>query len=184
MSNITNPLQSIINAAAKNLPATTGSVARHTRRSSMIVADVSLSMATPAWGGRTKHDVLREAVMASGHDEIVAFSSVPVVVRPDQLPLPSGSTALHNALDRAILEQPRRLLVISDGEPDDPRAALASARSFDGTIDVLYIGPESNPAAIEFMASLARSGRGNLHRNDIAKASAPALTNTVRGLLA
>ena len=73
MSNLpANPLQSLIGRAAQELPATTGAVEPYYERlrriggrDTVVLADVSGSMAAPAWGGRTKHSVLRDALAAT-----------------------------------------------------------------------------------------------------------------------
>lgn len=191
MSNITNPLQALINTAAQTLPARTGVVAQHAERArrasrTAVLADVSGSMSSQAWGGRSKHEVLREALSAidPGRHDLVAFSETAArIADAGDLPVPSGGTALDRGLEEAMRDGPGRILVISDGQPDDELAALAVARQFDGTIDVLYIGPDSDVMAMRFLEQLARCGRGQYHGSDIARATAPALVSTVRTLL-
>jgi hypothetical protein len=190
-----NPLQSLISAASRSLPKHTGLVDSATDRinrlgnseGSVILADVSGSMEAPAWGGRSKHEVLRDAlaeVMRAPANLLVAFStSARVLQGVDQLPAPRGSTALHIGLRAAMAQDKARILAISDGEPNDEAAALAEAADFGGVIDVLYIGPDSNAAAMGFLRRLARAGHGRFHGSDISKAGQPALTTTVRGLL-
>lgn len=51
---------------------------------------------------------------------------------------PNGSTAMHIGLRAAIAQRRGRILVVSDGEPDDEASALAAASDYLGTIDVLY----------------------------------------------
>ena len=105
-----NPLQGLISKASTTLAKQTGHVAqaqeRITRiknRPSVVLADVSGSMASPAWGGRTKHAVLREAIAATlqaGKHELLAFSDrVTSVTSAASLPPADGGTALHLALD-------------------------------------------------------------------------------------
>ena len=54
-----------------------------------------------------------------------------------------------------------------------------------GVIDVLYVGPDGDKAAIDFMRRLARTGVGRVVVNDVVRpASArPQLAHSIRGLL-
>ena len=75
-------------------------------------------------------------------------------------------------------------MVISDGQPDDPARALAIARKFRGAIDVLYVGPDSDAAAIAFMRQLAAAAGGEVIVNDISQpGGAKQLTNRMLYLL-
>lgn len=158
-----SPLASIVAAAKKSLPDHTGATARaeYVRsrpRRSIILADVSQSMAEPA-GHRRKIDVLSDALRTVGSDaDVVAFSTHPVQMLPgQQLPEPRGGTALHLALDYCT--DATHVLVISDGHPDNPHKALAAAdRLRDTRIDVIYCGPENDHEGVAFMSRLARHG--------------------------
>jgi hypothetical protein len=194
MSNsLTNPLQGLIARAAQTLPATTGAVEPYAERlrrinsgRTLILADVSGSMESPAWGGRSKHTVLRDAIAATmrPEHELIAFNDAGVLLSSAaDLPPPRGNTALHLALHAAIARDPGRILVVSDGEPDDEKAALAAAAKFPGVIDVLYIGPDANTAAMRFLRALAKTGHGQYHGSDIARAGQPALAHTMHQLL-
>ena len=189
-----NPLQRLIAKASTDLAKQTGAVAqaqeritRINNRPSVVLADVSGSMASTAWGGRTKHAVLREAIAATlqnGRHELIAFSDrVTPVSSAASLPEAVGGTALHLALSAAIERDPGRILVISDGEPDNEDAALATAARFKGVIDVLYIGPDSNAAAMRFLHRLALAGHGRFHGSDISRAGQPALAHSIQLLL-
>lgn len=172
---LTNPLQSIVRRAASALPVTTGKVdlqrERLARRAGgiVILADVSHSMAAPAWGALRKIDVLRDAVAAAmqRHPEwrLIAFSETarPVAAVPE----PESSTNLVAGLEAARAHDPGVLLLISDGQPDDPAAALAIAASWRGAIDVLYVGPDSDATAIAFMRKFAAAAAGDVRVNDI-----------------
>jgi len=187
MSNVINPLQALIKSAAQTLPTQTGAVDRFRARHEaagprVIIADVSMSMASLV-GSRPKIDVLREAatdLRKAYSCRLITFSDV-AVVDAETIGPPSGSTALHLALDAAIALRPCNTLVISDGEPNDAALALACAEKLSGLINTLYIGSESNRSAIEFMQALARRGCGEYRHN--ALRSVPVLTNDMRLLL-
>lgn len=190
MGQLTNPLQSIVGKAASTLPANTGAVAAYAARAArigsaptVILADVSGSMAEPAHGGQSKHAALREALMQTATGRVLAFASAVRECGPADLPPPGGGTALHRALTAAIALSPGLILVISDGEPDDAGAALLAASHFPGVIDTLYIGPDSNADAKAFLRALASAGHGRYHGSDISRAGQPTLALTMRTLL-
>lgn len=176
---LSNPL-AVALAAAKKLPATTGATADARRRLARvtIVADVSGSMAEPA-GERRKIDVLAAAIAEARPDmpeqETIAFATTARVLGPaERLPDPAGGTAMHLGLAEAARRDGKRVLVISDGMPDDRRQALAEAdrlASAGATIDVLYVGPETDASAIAFMRSLVR--RGSMRVHDIVRLHEP-----------
>lgn len=169
-----NPLQTLINSASV-LPARTGIVdefrARRARSAGdeVILADVSGSMAEPAWGSKRKIDLLREAVAdVSGHYcRMVAFASRAAPCDAAGIPEPAGGTRLDLGLAEVARLRPRTTLVISDGRPDDPDLALAAADAVTGVIHVLYVGPDSDADAMAFMDRLARRGTGRYRHADI-----------------
>lgn len=173
--NLTNPLRNLVSAAAQRLPVETGKVAAQQARlnrragSVVILADVSRSMSSAAWGDVRKIDVLRDAVAVARSNRpgtmLVAFSADAREV--DSIPEPESSTDLANALEAVRQHDPGVTLLISDGQPDDPAAALRIARTWRGVIDVLYVGPEGDTKAIEFMRSLAAAAAGSVHVNDV-----------------
>ncbi len=192
MSNLpVNPLQSIIRRAANTLPVVTGRVAvqqeRIDRRRGQVVilADISASMGGPAWGAQRKIDVLREAVagaLKQAGAKLFVFSSD--VREVSGIPEPENNTNLAGALNEVQKLDPGVTLVISDGQPDNASAALAAARQFRGVIDVLYIGPESDRAAIEFMKRLAAAAGGDVRTHDVARlGNAQQLLGHIAGLL-
>src|SRR3954454_19197901 len=95
------------------------------------ILDCSGSMAEPV-GRQRRIDVLQtildRILPAAPGACLIAFASIPVVLdRGARLPEPGGSTALHLALEVAAGLQPEQVIVITDGEPNDPDAALEAA---------------------------------------------------------
>jgi Mg-chelatase subunit ChlD len=188
---ITNPLQGLVKRAAGSLPAKTGRVAAQQERinrragETIVLADISASMAAPAWGGKRCIDILREAVAGARTQRAVrlfAFSNSTREV--DSIPEPELSTDLANALEHVRALDPGVTLVISDGQPNNAARALEVAAQFRGVIDVLYIGLESDTAAMEFMRRLARAAGGDVRAHDVLRlGNAPALLSHIAALL-
>lgn len=176
----THPLQGLLAKAQATLPATTGRVAAQQARidrrqgATVILADISASMACSAGGDQRKIDVLRDAVAGARRQRdarLFAFSTAAREV--DSIPEPENNTNLAGALEHVLPLDPGTVLVISDGQPDNADRALAVARRFRGAIDVLYVGPDSDSAAIAFMRRLAAEAGGDVQMHDIGKISSP-----------
>jgi hypothetical protein len=155
---------------------------------STILLDVSESMNTPVAGGQRRIDQLAailKNVVTSGV-RLVAFNDSITALEPgQQLPEPSGSTALHLAFDHALQMSPRHVILISDGQPDAPKAAIASAGTLGCVISTFYCGEETNREAIAFLKQLALCSRGGVGRPQIADLHKPEkLTGELRLLLA
>ena len=143
----------------------------------VILADTSGSMADTA-GSRAKIDLLREAVAETWEGlhpsvrRLVRFDSAALsLYSPAELTEPSGGTAMHLGLRTAGNVQPTRVIVISDGQPDDAAEALKAADELGCRIDVLYCGPDSDAASIAFMRRLARVGCGECVVEDVVRAA-------------
>ncbi len=124
--------------------------------------------------GERKIDILRKSLdWKLGEREIaIAFSSSCQMLKSlAAIPEPQGSTAMHLALQKSQLYNPRHALIISDGIPDDQIAAISAAEQLSGVISTLYIGLDSNKEAIAFMKKLARLGCGSANVCDISKPS-------------
>jgi hypothetical protein len=110
---------------------------------------------------------------------IFAFSSTVIELKNavgDQgvhLADPGGSTALHRAIEHVAPLRPSPLIVISDGEPDDARAALDAACGLHCVIQTFYCGDETNRGAIAFLRDLALCSRGGVGRMRIGNLAKP-----------
>ncbi len=134
----------------------------------VVLADVSGSMR----GTRidTLTQALRQLWPAMPKAALITFNSLATRIQsPDYLPHPFGSTNLRGALDMAAGLHPAKVLVISDGEPDDRSGALDAADLIPGVIDVLYVGDDGERDCIQFMQELASRGGGSCVVNDVAK---------------
>ena len=177
------------------VPGSLGSIAKGAGQSlaeaflgadAIVVCDVSGSMVTTdARGGRRRYDVACEElsklqVQMPGKIAVVAFSDAPQFAPGGVPPFTSGGTDLARALafvkpaDGCV-----RVVVVSDGQPNDPEAAMREARKFKSPIDVIYVGPEGGSGAV-FLADLARASGGTYVTAD----RAHELANAVQKMLA
>jgi hypothetical protein len=190
---LANPMQALIDLAARSTTKDTGESARFRARidsggwGAVILADTSSSMDEGA-GSTTKIEILRRALDQVVPDlascRLISFDSFArLVPSPSALPTPNGGTALHLALDLAATFRPGRTLVLSDGRPDDEAAALASGERLPGRIDCIFCGPDSDRQGKDFLARLARLGCGNFEHADLARSSSLRLATMARGLL-
>lgn len=133
----------------------------------VVLVDTSGSMMDcDAPGGRRRYDAACDELaklQASqpGKIGVIGFSSYPEFCPGGKPSFQKGGTDLAEALDYAhIIDGLCNVVVISDGQPDSPEAALRSARAYkDSTISCVYVGPEGGPGQ-EFLAKLAKANRG------------------------
>ena len=100
------------------------------------------------------------------------------------LPEPSGGTFLAEALGEIAPLHPKQLLVLTDGEPQDERAALSAAKALNCVIHARFIGDESNRAAVAFCRNLSLCSKGGVGRALVSDLRQPAqLTSDIKRLL-
>jgi hypothetical protein len=130
------------------------------------LVDVSSSMAGE------RHRRMKEALQlhhaASPAVKLIAFATTPTPIEgPDVLPMAGGGTALHLALQLALADFPGKVVVWSDGRPDDEDAALLAAAELPGVVDSLFFGDEGDDGAKRFLEKLARNNGGRWIFKDI-----------------
>ncbi len=134
----------------------------------VVIVDTSGSMsAADSRGGNTRYNVACDELAAlqagmPGKIAVLSFSQHTMFC-PDGKPFnQGGGTDLAGALKFAqIADVPGiRFIVISDGEPDSPSAALAVAKTYKSRIDVIYVGPEALPDGRDFLTRLAKASGG------------------------
>jgi Mg-chelatase subunit ChlD len=143
----------------------------------VVLVDTSGSMGTcDSRAGHSRYDVACDELAAlqnslPGKVAVISFSDR-VMFCPNGIPLNlRGGTDIAGALRFArVADVPgMRFILISDGEPDDPQAALAEARQFKAQIDVIYVGSEILPTGRDFLTQLARASGGQAVTADQAK---------------
>jgi uncharacterized protein with von Willebrand factor type A (vWA) domain len=186
---ISSPLQSIV----KRLAATQveGPAARLKARfedatdNIVVLADCSGSMEDLIGSqNMRKCDHLRialeDVLLAFPKIKLIAFHfTAKVITDAARLREPQGGTNMAAALRLAQKFKPRKTIVISDGLPDNERAALKAADELTGAIDTIYCGPDAHPAA-EFLRKLSRSSGGVSVLWDGMRTG---ISQTIRGLL-
>lgn len=134
----------------------------------IILCDVSGSMdARDSRGGKSRYAVALEELAQlqarmPGKLAVIAFSSEVQFCPGGLPPLMGCSTDLAGALRFARVAdvEGMQFVVISDGQPDDEKAALAEAALYKARISTIFVGPEGDSAARAFLAKLAAKSGG------------------------
>jgi len=143
----------------------------------VVIVDTSGSMsAQDSKNGQSRYDVACSELAQlqtslPGKIAVLSFSSMTVFC-PDGKPAFLGeSTNLADALTFAkVADLPgMRMIVISDGEPDQPEKCFAVAKTYKAKIDVIFVGPENLPAGRNFLAKLASISGGQVVTADRAQ---------------
>lgn len=154
----------------------------------IVLVDTSGSMgAYDSRGGLSRYEVACEELAAlqnglPGKIAVISFSDRTMFC-PDGVPFNlRGGTDLAGALKFArVADVPGiRFVVISDGEPDEPQAALKEAAKYKARIDVIYVGSEILPTGRDFLTKLARASGGQA----VTAAQAKLLAATMQRLIA
>lgn len=134
----------------------------------IVIVDTSGSMESEdAPGGKSRYSVACSELAAlqstlPGKVAVIAFSDSTVFCPHGTPAMMGGGTDLAGALKFAKIADvdKMRFIVISDGQPNDPSAALAVARSYVNRIDVIYVGSEISPHGRDFLTQLAKASGG------------------------
>ena len=144
----------------------------------ILLVDMSGSMeARDAPGGISRYEAAESELLRlqeenPGKIAVIAFSSTVEFCPSGRPPRLGGGTNMAQALRfvRAA-DGIARIILISDGDPDDKMEVLNVAYSFEGKIDTVYIGPEGGNGAA-FLAELAKKSGGVF-----AQSNAPGMMN-------
>lgn len=156
---------------------------RQAEKRTFLLLDCSGSMSDPCGEGLRKIDQLR-TVVAGLHVAcpLVGFGldGAEEVRFIERIPDPFGSTPLDKAIAFAKDHQAQHLIVVSDGQPNSPEAALQAAGAFQGPIDVFYVGEPGGPGEA-FLARLAAHSGGQAQTTSLK--TPDLLTTGIRALL-
>lgn len=150
-------------AKQKNLPMAQGFL----DVKAFVMVDVSYSMNDRVNGtNQTRWDLAKSQLENlqnenPGEIAVACFSSAAVFCPSGVLQSPNGTTDLVAALQ--LLKQADncgiRLIIISDGEPNDAGGALALANTFKSKIDTIFVGDETGRGR-NFLRDLANATGG------------------------
>lgn len=123
----------------------------------LFILDISGSM-MDSIDGRRKIDHLRDVMKKYPNAEKICFSHH--VWISDEIPEPNGSTDLAMAF-RYVRDNniSKRIVLISDGEPNDKTEALKEAKKLSHPVDIIFIGEEDSNGG-EFMEKVAKETGG------------------------
>lgn len=148
-------------------------------RETWLLLDVSGSMGQVV-DGKMKLEHLKEAVSDFPTAQILSFSHT---VWEGTIPThPQSNTDMTLGFQTVARKNPKRIILISDGLPDDPTSALESARALSCPVDVIYIGHGGDEGEA-FMKLLASQTGGTQVTADTAMPEfQKALTDNIRRL--
>lgn len=137
-----------------------------------LLLDISSSMNSEMRNGKKKIEGLREVVRevkTRGPVQMAVFpphNSAGAAEFVTSVPHPHGGTPLAQAIEWCKIEGANRLVVVSDGAPDDREGAKEKAKAFGGRIDVVYVGNPGGKGAI-FLKELAEMTGGSHFNGDL-----------------
>ena len=158
---------------------------RDTKRR-FLVLDCSGSMAEYCEPGRAKIDALREIVTALRAEDVpfrqIVFGGCGAQLM-DTIPDPCGGTPMAEALALARQHQSERVVVISDGIPDDETETAKEAKQIRCPMDIFYVGPRPHPGEA-FLRGLAKSSGGLYQETTLTRDGTKALAAQTKARLA
>lgn len=168
---MTSSLERIARGLTSNTPTSLSEAIKTDDRTRILLSDTSDSMDDLTEGReKRKIDALREVVYGI-RDQGIAFRQIvfggSVEMRED-IPEPSGGTPLLEALKLSRRYEPGRLVVISDGIPENPEGCIALATEMGVPIDTFYVGPRPHMGEA-FMSKLSAATGGTSHVGDLGK---------------
>lgn len=118
-------------------------------------------------GGKSRFNILKKELESLQEDNpgavaVISFSDY-TEWNPDGHPVQGGGgTRLLDALKfvKAVDGTGIKIVVISDGEPDDEEGVLNYAKTFETKIDCIYVGPEYERGGQKFLQRLAEATGG------------------------
>jgi hypothetical protein len=137
-----------------------------------LLIDTSSSMDESCRPGKTRISALRDVVRTIQGDTptpMIAFGGPygEEVRFVFDVPEPDGGTPLAQAIALAKRHGATRLVIISDGEPDNNDAAMREAEAFGGRIDVVFVGPEGSMGSF-FLDEMAQKTGGERFEGSLA----------------
>lgn len=152
---------------------------RANQKKTVLALDASGSMSAVCQNGKVRADNLRDAIKDLPELPTITFGyGVRLFDSQTQADLnPNGGTPMTEAFRLAKSEGFTHVIVVTDGQPNDPSGALAEA--LDLKVDAIYV---SDPPVPDFLVRLTGGKVGNISIDSLSFAKE--LTSAIRGLLA
>jgi len=153
MSNLIRMPQRPLQKSIKNVISNSLQIKEQVKaqKETIILADVSGSM-----GEDEKWSALLGALADFPSITKLFFSSD---VTDKQPPHPGGGTALHLGFEHLRQGGHKKIILVSDGLPDDQERALVTAINLRLPVHIIFVG--DNPAGRRFMETLAAATKGS-----------------------
>jgi len=148
----------------------------------ILLLDVSGSMVQMV-NNKRKIDILREIVTNFIGVRMFVFSTH--INETKYIPEPQESTDLYNAFKylKQFINKDTNLVLVSDGQPNDPESALNEAKSLGIPVNVVYIG-NMGSSGEQFMKLLAKLTNGKEITAEVLNMTfQQQLTEGIQGLL-
>jgi von Willebrand factor type A domain len=178
MGKLTNPIAAILAAASESKPSADSQAraSRATGQSSsafdLQLIDCSGSMGETTESGQTKISIVQDilAQLPWCPCNIAFNSSTRLITYSDKL-VATGGTNMALGVLRAAQENPRKVLIVSDGCPDNESAAFDAAEKLAANISCFFVGDDGDHHAKEFLRNLAKKWGGIYEDCDISQLS-------------
>jgi Mg-chelatase subunit ChlD len=145
-----------------------------TSEHAFLLLDCSSSMDEEMRNGKKRIDGLRDVVkevQSRRQTQMVAFGprhEDRTVFFCSRVPAPAGRTPLDEAITFAKDNGAGRIVVISDGWPNNPATAKEAATQFGGQVDVVFVGDPGDPGST-FLKELAEMTGGTEFDGDLSE---------------
>jgi hypothetical protein len=147
----------------------------------IVLLDLSGSMADFVSEKESKFTIICDLVKKLQDQRMFWFSSNVHELKANDsyLPRPNGGTNMTLAFCAMKQEKAEKVILITDGIPDDQKSALEAAK--DLNLEIVYIGPDPVP---EFLHLLAKAGNNQVaNMNLLKEQNRLTLFSKVKGLL-
>lgn len=139
---------------------------RKQEEATLLIIDTSSSMNDTAGDGRKKIDTVRNLVSKIKGSRKIAFNSdISDLGTDNAIGCAGGSTNLSDAfayIKNNNIHSGKKVILISDGYPDEPESAIKEAVKLGCPVYIIYIGDEGESGE-DFMNRLARATKGTRH---------------------
>lgn len=129
-----------------------------------LLLDISSSMASEIEPGHSKLQALKDIVEGLSIASAYIFSSSIRKVAKSAIPSvhSGGGTNMAGALNTLKLEGHKKIVMITDGQPDNQATVLEAVQGIE--LRILYVGPEPKP---KFLDELAKAGASFCSQEDL-----------------